>query len=402
MTVAKVEEYQVSLEVHDMLRRVKIFVCRTKHQSGGTVGELQVVLTATEIEFREEKVTKWKMCWPNFKLKSTETLVMELDENGSGYVDCQMADSGKLSFYQFRSPGQSHDSLFNPTHKSDSSSSRSLMEIKTSLESKTKTANVSIACAACKAVCHEVTDVERVLPLPSVAWKDDSQDWFCACTKIVKRPEYPSDLTSPRGQDIFYAESFVTFDAQHFPVGDGLIWNDLVKCGSCALELGICDPQRSTVMMWTDLVLFSCDQVEFKDLPVTDSVSGYETVFKRLVGELMKEVKFLSGKVCLQNVQDPKRSIKMHTMRSSAKFYQGLFTIGSEAAGEFQEMKARTPVLYCKDPLDTSDCQLVFKVNQAMIKTATDYLRSRSDLGLPQYLHFDPSSQMSMSYIDLL
>ena len=99
----KAEEYQVSLEVHDLLRRVKIFVCRSENSESR---DLQVVLAPNGMELRDSgQCTRAKVAWPDFKLKEDETLV--LAENGSAYADCRMEDSGKLSFYQMRTHSES-------------------------------------------------------------------------------------------------------------------------------------------------------------------------------------------------------------------------------------------------------------------------------------------------------
>ena len=378
------EEYQVSVEVNNLLRRVKVFVCPIGRQRAT---KCSVTLQSEGLEIHDTFGVVAKVKWPGFKLQGVSHF--DLDEEGAGFQDCRMEDSDKVSLARLPI-GPGHEGLFQPSRRSDPGALTPVIKM---LQANRLDSGLAVTCRACRTVCHSLPSLKRVLALPSVSWRDDSQDWFCACTSVLKRPELPQELTTPDGHDLFYAHSFVTFDANGFHTGH----NSLVKCKSCGLELGYAANRGQSVLLWSDMIAYKVHDDEWNG---AGGSGGLETSFRRLVDELMAEVKFLSGKVCLQSCLDAKVSIKMHTLQSSAKFYTSSVSEGFDM--ELSEVKGRTPIMFCENPSDTSDCQLTFKVNPAMIEAALSYLKKKSNLSLPKNLQFDAVSGMRMSYIDML
>ena len=73
------------------------------------------------------------------------------------------------------------------------------------------------------------------------------------------------------------------------------------------------------------------------------SIDRDAAAFKRLLDELIKEVNFLSGKVCLQSCQNPNHSVKIHTLKTSSKFYSGRLSLSGREESKLLEVKNRIP-----------------------------------------------------------
>ena len=73
------------------------------------------------------------------------------------------------------------------------------------------------------------------------------------------------------------------------------------------------------------------------------SIDRDTAAFKRLLDELIKEVNFLSGKVCLQSCQNPNHSVKIHTLKTSSKFYSGRLSLSGREESKLLEVKNRIP-----------------------------------------------------------
>ena len=148
----EVQEYQVSVEANNLLRRVKVFVCPSGRQH--TSGNTRVVLTPEGLQLHHHNQTCTTVKWPDFKLQE-ESVQMTLDENGIGYLDCRMADS-RVSLARLPL-GQGHEAMFQ-IRKSDPGALKSVVD---KLESAEGPLSLTIACRACSTVCHTLRSLRQ-------------------------------------------------------------------------------------------------------------------------------------------------------------------------------------------------------------------------------------------------
>jgi len=284
---------------------------------------------------------------------------------------------------------------------------------------------------SCRRCCGNLRTLrlKRILPLPSLNWLEDSRDWFCPCSAAAgnfrkRRLPDGADALIPGSDDVFYSQSFVTLatskvDMDGFELGGpppsasasagGGKGLKVVRCFRChQVELGISD--GNSLLLWSNLVEFDSAAI----LGLIDETSGddYETTFRTIMDELIKEVQFLSAKILLQDCSDPTRCVKFLTLKTNTTSYQGVLSVAAAtptaaAAGhassraELKEVKNRVPVMWAAADRDPGD-HVVFKVTPSIIDAAINYMERSTKESLPKFNRVDPVSGMTVGYLQLL
>ena len=172
------DDFHVSVEVHNLLRRAKIFV-KSVPDSSSSPPLMRGALTMTQdgLELPSNKDDSREMIrsldWPGFRLCLPEgRKALSFDEDGACYEDQRtFDDAGNVSFHRVQA---GKDGLFGPTMKSEPQSQALVSAIKRlDQESPVETVSLTISCAGCGTTIKSLDKLRRILPLPSVTWKDD-------------------------------------------------------------------------------------------------------------------------------------------------------------------------------------------------------------------------------------
>jgi len=161
--------------------------------------------------------------------------------------------------------------------------------VKTNGEVKYQSTLINAFCLKCDNKLFNM-ECSRVLPLPSFHWKENSMDWFCACShtsskrqKIEKSDETTHKVLdhkcesggnrslsganlSPRLGDILYTSVFTCISTESLKDEEvGLIQTTakILNCTHCNAELGFNDVTINgrTLTLWDHSVLFTTDEV---------------------------------------------------------------------------------------------------------------------------------------------
>lgn len=129
---------------------------------------------------------------------------------------------------------------------------------------------MSAACSHCSAPLGAF-ELARLLPLPSISWKEFSQDWFCACVhgpdpeatrpQAPKNREMAANSLQPRPGDVLFAPGFFCtpvspFESTLAPTGKALL------CPGCDADLGIL--HGTTCQFWQHAVSFAVAESAIK------------------------------------------------------------------------------------------------------------------------------------------
>ena len=190
--------FHVSVEVHNLLRRAKIFV-KSIPDSSSSPPVMRGALTMTQdgLELSSNKDDSREIIrsldWPGFRLCLPEgRKALSFDEDGACYEDQRtFDDAGNVSFHRVQA---GKDGLFGPTMKSEPQSQALVSAIKRlDQESPVETVSLTISCAGCGTTIKSLDKLRRILPLPSVTWKDDRSghllNEFCGLLTIKDQCE---------------------------------------------------------------------------------------------------------------------------------------------------------------------------------------------------------------------
>ena len=153
----------------------------------------------------------------------------------------------------------------------------------------------AIRCAECAcAISAQSFKLARMLPLPSISWREFSQDWFCGCShpkskdnteeendpcngdghaeteaasdKVERNTQLPARKLAPSPGDLLFAPGFVcvapdAVDRDRIDV----VSDKSIYCSDCDSMLGYSD--GDTFQLWQHAVVFTDkDEVELPDL----------------------------------------------------------------------------------------------------------------------------------------
>ena len=326
--------------------------------------------------------------FPDFKLEADPSRVINIS-------------AGQTILEQIHGKGSNRYTIMDLSKKPSEAKhdpSESLMHCKKVIDSKGDL-DVKVVCRSCNN-CIAFVNTKRVLPLPSINWRDGSREWFCGCAGKPKPP--PSDL-SPGESDVFYNQSFVCFNVSNLSKGDIDAFPlevrkvQVLSCKKCNLELGSSD--NKTVTVWSNLISFQGED-STQDL----SEPNYGTTFRRIMDELIKEVQFLRAKIVIENCLNPKEGMKFHSFQLFScqmdKTWRG-YLDPFQPASQMHLLKNRVPLLYDKTNGSTDD-YTTFRVTPKVLETAIDIMETSTNECLPTDCQLDPQDQMKLGYLQLL
>ena len=181
---------------------------------------------------------------------------------------------------------------------------------------------MTIFCANCKNEFKEI-QVKRILPLPSIDWKDEIQDWFCGCshgptTTAGKRKEAAESECSsgesnrnlhtkgvaPRQSDLLYSSGFVRFYYMATAVTEdqAKVKKAEVSCDKCLAPLGTYSAGEKMMHVWHHTVIIVSRKID--KLPYSSCPS--ET-FLMVIGGICSEHDWIPLKIRLINGEGSSR-----------------------------------------------------------------------------------------------
>ena len=167
----------------------------------------------------------------------------------------------------------------------------------------------TIVCASCKNEFKEI-QVKRFLPLPSIDWKDEVQDWFCGCHHPTKKEcslESNRNLhtkgVAPRQSDLLYSSGFVRFyypDQQQrmATTQDSEVKKAQVSCDKCLAPLGTFSVGEKMMHVWHHTVIIMSEKID--KLPLSSCQLASET-FLMVIGGICSEHDWIPLKIRLMN-----------------------------------------------------------------------------------------------------
>ena len=182
---------------------------------------------------------------------------------------------------------------------------------------------LTIFCANCKNEFKEI-QVKRILPLPSIDWKDEIQDWFCGCshgptTTAGKRKEAAAESecssgesnrnlhtkgVAPRQSDLLYSSGFVRFYYMATAVTEdqAKVKKAEVSCDKCLAPLGTYSAGEKMMHVWHHTVIIMSRKID--KLPYSSCPS--ET-FLMVIGGICSEHDWIPLKIRLINGEGSSR-----------------------------------------------------------------------------------------------
>merc|ERR1719270_2216789 len=166
--------------------------------------------------------------------------------------------------------------------------------VKTNGEVKYQSKLLNAFCIKCDSKLFDMK-CSRVLPLPSFHWKENSMDWFCACSHSSSKRQKIENIDesthkvrdhkcdddgnrslsganlSPRLGDILYTSVFTCISTESLK-DDGLghirTSSKILNCAHCNAELGFNDRSKPndetikgrTLNLWDHSVIFTTDE----------------------------------------------------------------------------------------------------------------------------------------------
>lgn len=249
---------------------------------------------------------------------------------------------------------------------------------------------LTIFCAKCKSEFKEI-QVKRILPLPSIDWKDEIQDWFCGCshgpTTTAKRKEAPAASSrgesnrnlhtkgvAPRQSDLLYSSGFVRFYYMATAVSEdqARVKKAEVSCDKCLAPLGTYSAGEKMMHVWHHTVIITSGKID--KLPYGSCPS--ET-FLMIIGGICSELDWIPLKIRLINGGSRRRSLFIWMLEPDLKLL-------STDEKSYLGAKSVLKVMFRHEEIDDGDAdEENFQLQQKLLLSPTAPV-SESKLSLSQ------------------
>ena len=255
---------------------------------------------------------------------------------------------------------------------------------------------LTIFCANCKNEFKEI-QVKRILPLPSIDWKDEIQDWFCGCshgptTTAGKRKEAAAESecssgesnrnlhtkgVAPRQSDLLYSSGFVRFYymATAVPEDQAKVKKAEVSCDKCLAPLGTYSAGEKMMHVWHHTVIIMSRKID--KLPYSSCPS--ET-FLMVIGGICSEHDWIPLKIRLINGEGSsrRRSLFIWMLEPDLKLL-------STDEKSYLGAKSVLKVMFRHEEIDDGDAdEENFQLQQKLLLSPTAVPVSESKLSLSQ------------------
>lgn len=188
--------------------------------------------------------------------------------------------------------------------------------------------DLRLCCTNCSSILGEHLRFEAIHPLPSIAWREFSQDWFCCCTsscdpKNCQTPPGSSELSNgtmssqtlaPRPNMLLFAPGFILIHPETITPGQVEQcpdWNNLY-CVECDSGLGYRDDHH--YQLWQHAVILSDTDT---DPPIRPNLTAMDSVVDIIHGAL-SEAPELAPKIELTSA---KSTLSLWIMERTTHFY---------------------------------------------------------------------------------
>lgn len=256
---------------------------------------------------------------------------------------------------------------------------------------------MTIFCANCKNEFKEI-QVKRILPLPSIDWKDEIQDWFCGCshgptTTAGKRKEAAAESecssgesnrnlhtkgVAPRQSDLLYSSGFVRFYYMATAVtqDQAKVKKAEVSCDKCLAALGTYSAGEKMMHVWHHTVIIMSRKID--KLPYSSCPS--ET-FLMVIGGICSEHDWIPLKIRLINGEGSsrRRSLFIWMLEPDLKLL-------STDEKSYLGAKSVLKVMFRHEEIDDGDGldEENFQLQQKLLLSPTAVPVSESKLSLSQ------------------
>ena len=256
---------------------------------------------------------------------------------------------------------------------------------------------MTIFCANCKNEFKEI-QVKRILPLPSIDWKDEIQDWFCGCshgptTTAGKRKEAAAESecssgesnrnlhtkgVAPRQSDLLYSSGFVRFYYMATAVTEdqAKVKKAEVSCDKCLAPLGTYSAGEKMMHVWHHTVIIMSRKID--KLPYSSCPS--ET-FLMVIGGICSEHDWIPLKIRLINGEGSsrRRSLFIWMLEPDLKLL-------STDEKSYLGAKSVLKVMFRHEEIDDGDGldEENFQLQQKLLLSPTAVPVSESKLSLSQ------------------
>ena len=256
---------------------------------------------------------------------------------------------------------------------------------------------LTIFCANCKNEFKEI-QVKRILPLPSIDWKDEIQDWFCGCshgptTTAGKRKEAAAESecssgesnrnlhtkgVAPRQSDLLYSSGFVRFYYMATAVtqDQAKVKKAEVSCDKCLAALGTYSAGEKMMHVWHHTVIIMSRKID--KLPYSSCPS--ET-FLMVIGGICSEHDWIPLKIRLINGEGSsrRRSLFIWMLEPDLKLL-------STDEKSYLGAKSVLKVMFRHEEIDDGDGldEENFQLQQKLLLSPTAVPVSESKLSLSQ------------------
>ena len=297
--------------------------------------------------------------------------------------------------------------------------------VKLNGEVKYEQENFYAFCSKCERTLFEMK-CNRILPLPSMNWKENSMDWFCACSHSsnIKVNAQASEENgknkssdhkcesrgnrslsaanlSPRLGDILYTSVFLCLSADNLNdeelerVGNS---SKILHCSRCNSELGFNDDttnNASTLTFWDHSVIFSStEQPKYKSSNKTP-ISSIRKILEIASEECAKP--FIL--ILLKELQGEKRQVYIKILEMNLSLMMAESTSNNKL-----QLNNVIKVMYCvsttaSEPSDNVDWNTY--VGTEMMEATLDSLKKCSIM-IPKsqrYQKAQNDSEFTFSYV---
>lgn len=233
---------------------------------------------------------------------------------------------------------------------------------------------VSGFCANCGHTVVPSMDLARLLPLPSMDWRDHAHDWFCGCSHTTQKPQEGNLRSLPQSQvgakngDILYSHGFICLNQSHL-ANECLKEEEeeeegLLTCPNCSSSVGT---TGTTVQLWHHTVTFEWPlEKNNRDLSL-------ETFFKVTSGLAKENQPPL--KLSLQCPE--KEDLFVWILEPRLAFFEW-----SEERDKFV-MKKAMKVLWCDSNREAHQGTQCVKLPQTVVEAGAKHLLSSQDMLAP-------------------
>ncbi len=226
--------------------------------------------------------------------------------------------------------------------------------------------------------------MKRMLPLPTLNWRELSPDWFCACFHGavqhgcssdndqesgggIKNKQLGQNVLGPRPGDVLYSHAFVVLNS-----------DDL----NLEHDIGESDSKANALTLWHHETVIT----------ETESTPTAEETFLLLIGGLVENSPSLSVKILLED-KESDLVLDLWIMDSCLKL-----VLLSEVSDH--EEKTVMKVLFKKQVDKTTEAKdHVVKVPKVVLDAGLDHLKTQQKLFMTESQKQD--GQYSIAYIDL-